>query len=113
MFFSFSPPYLAVLHLFQLELKATELQRLLIPATRKKMMSLLRFLFVWIDASIVKNSPFLFPESELVTEPEEVEEEEEEEREEERDTKEAEEEEKLGADCPSLADSKLSKTSDN
>ncbi|XP_040889802.1 programmed cell death protein 2 [Toxotes jaculatrix] len=56
------------------------------------------------EASIVTTSPFLFPESELVTEPEEEEDEGKEE-----DTKEAEgEEEGLGAqrgvDCPSLAD---------
>lgn len=55
------------------------------------------------EASIVKTSPFLFPESELVTEPEE-EEEKEEEGEEEKDTKEAEEKEDEGVNCPSLAD---------
>ncbi|XP_073321093.1 programmed cell death protein 2 [Pagrus major] len=53
------------------------------------------------EASTVTTSPFLFPESELLTEPEE----EEEDKEEERDTKEAEEEEEQGnVDCPSLAD---------
>lgn len=57
------------------------------------------------EASIVKTSPFLFPESELVTEPEEEEEEEKgEEGEEEKDTKEAEEKEDEGVNCPSLAD---------
>lgn len=58
-------------------------------------------LSVCIEASIV-TSPFLFPESELVTEPEEDDEE---------DTKEAEEAEEdstqRGVDCPSLADSKF------
>nr|XP_046240241.1 programmed cell death protein 2 [Scatophagus argus] len=53
------------------------------------------------DAPIVTASPFLFPESELVTEPEE---EEQDEKEEEKDTKEAGEGEEEGADCPSLAD---------
>lgn len=51
----------------------------------------------YIEASIVTTSSFLFPESELVIEPEEEEEEE--------DTKEA-EEEKEGEDCPPSADSK-------
>lgn len=50
----------------------------------------------YIEASIVTTSSFLFPESELVIEPEE---------EEEEDTKEA-EEEKEGEDCPPSADSK-------
>ncbi len=62
---------------------------------------------VCAEASIVTTSPFLFPESELVTEPEEEEEEEEEEEKEEKDAKEA-EEEGGGVDCSSLADSKLS-----
>lgn len=60
-----------------------------------------------IEASIGTTSPFLFPESELVTEPEE-----EGEEEEEKQAKEAEEEEEGGVLCPSLADSKLS-MSDN
>ncbi|XP_068608007.1 programmed cell death protein 2 [Brachionichthys hirsutus] len=47
------------------------------------------------EASIVTSSPFLFPESELVTEPEE-------EEVDENDTKEAEEDE--GVECPSLAE---------
>lgn len=60
-------------------------------------------LSVCIEASIVTTSPFLFPESELVTEPEE-----EGEEEEEKDTKEAEKEEEGRVHCPSLADSKPS-----
>lgn len=63
------------------------------------LMSVLRAsLSDYIEASIVTTSSFLFPESELVIEPEEEEEEEE-------DTKEA-EEEKEGEDCPPSADSK-------
>lgn len=59
---------------------------------------------VCTEAPTVTTSTFLFPESELVTEPEEEEEKKEE------DTKEAEEEEEeeRSADCPSLADSKVS-----
>lgn len=55
---------------------------------------------LYVEASVVISSPFLFPESELVTEPEEN-----------QDTKEAEELEEdsahRGVDCSSLADSKL------
>ncbi|XP_018522531.1 programmed cell death protein 2 [Lates calcarifer] len=63
------------------------------------------------EVSIDTTSPFLFPESELVTEPEE---EEEEEEGKEEDTKEAEREDgggvsQRGPDCPSLADT-LSET---
>lgn len=54
-----------------------------------------------IEASIVTTSPFLFPESELVTEPEEDEEGNEE------DAEEAEDSTQRGVDCPSLADSKF------
>lgn len=58
------------------------------------------------EASVVTTSPFLFPEFELVTEPEE--EEEEQEKGNEKDTKEAEEGEEdstqIGVDCPPLAD---------
>ncbi|CAJ1048884.1 programmed cell death protein 2 [Xyrichtys novacula] len=54
------------------------------------------------ETSIDRNSSFLFPESELVTEPEE--EEEEEEMEKEKNTKDVEEEEEKAADGPSLAD---------
>lgn len=65
-------------------------------------------LSVCIEASIVTTSTFLFPESELVTEPEE------EEDKKEGDTKEAEEEEEeASVDCPSLAESKLLIMSDN
>lgn len=72
-------------------------------------MSLLCLLSVRIEASIVTTSPFLFPESELVTEPEEEEEEKQE------DTKKAEdeEEEEGSVDFSSLADSKLSFMFDN
>lgn len=62
----------------------------------------LSILSIRTEASTVTTYPFLFPESELVTEPEEEEEEKEDV------AKEAEEEEEEGAeDCPSLADSKL------
>lgn len=71
-------------------------------------MSAFCLLSVCIVVSAVTKSPFLFPESELLTEPEE-------DKEEETDTKEAEEgeEEQEGVDCPSLADSKLLIMSDN
>lgn len=68
----------------------------LVPRGRLKA-SLLFCLSVGIEVPTVTTSPFLFPESELVTEPEE---------EEEKDTKEAEKEEGQ-VNCPSLADSKL------
>ena len=69
-------------------------------------MSAFCLLSLCVEASAVTKSPFLLPESELLTEPEE----EEEDKEEETDTKEAEEEEEEqgGVDCPSLADSKMS-----
>lgn len=75
---------------------------------QKSVMSAFCLLSVYIEVSAVTKSPFLFPESELLTEPEE-------DKEEETDTKEAEEgeEEQGGVDCPSLADSKLLLMSDN
>lgn len=61
---------------------------------------------VYLETSIVTSSPFLFSESELVTEPEEEEEEHEEEQEEEE-TKKAIEEKNEGVDCPSLTECKF------
>ena len=64
--------------------------------------------YVCVEKSAVTMSPFLFPESELVTEPEEVGGgEEEKDTEDTEDTKEP-EEEKEAVHCSSLADSELS-----
>ena len=67
-------------------------------------------LSVCIEAPIVTTSTFLFPESELVTEPEEEEKEDDEDTKESKEDEEEEEEEKQGAD--SLSDGKLSIISD-
>lgn len=82
--------------------EALELMRLSFLSTRKT-----KLVHLCLEASAVTTSPLLFPESELITEPEE---------EEEKDTKEAEGEHKeeegggnslQSVDCPSLAECKV------
>ena len=64
-------------------------------------------LSVFAEGSIVTSSPFLFPEYELVTEPEEKEEEGKEEDTEEAEGKEEGDSAQRGVDCPHLSDSKF------